>query len=109
GLADEGGQGGGGGNGGGGGGGAPSGVREIRRDARVGDPPHRPAGDGPQGGGAMTRVAVLMGGWSAEREVSLSSGKECAKALKAEGYDVVAIDVPRDLDKLVKLLKPRPD
>src|SRR5579862_7750755 len=57
----------------------------------------------------MTRVAVLMGGWSAEREVSLSSGKECTKALKAEGFDVTAIDVPRDLDKLLKLLKPRPD
>ena len=27
-------------------------------------------------------VAVLMGGWSAEREVSLSSGRECAKALR---------------------------
>ena len=31
-------------------------------------------------------VAVLMGGWSAEREVSLSSGKGCADALEAEGY-----------------------
>src|SRR6202043_2413733 len=39
----------------------------------------------------------------------LSSGKECTKALKAEGFDVSAIDVPRDLDKLLKLLKPRPD
>ena len=57
----------------------------------------------------MTRVAVLMGGWSAEREVSLSSGKECTKALKAEGFEVSAIDVPRDLDKLVKALRPRPD
>jgi D-alanine-D-alanine ligase len=57
----------------------------------------------------VTRVTVLMGGWSAEREVSLSSGKECTKALKAEGFDVAAIDVPRDLDKLLKLLKPRPD
>jgi D-alanine-D-alanine ligase len=57
----------------------------------------------------VTRVAVLMGGWSAEREVSLSSGKECSKALKAEGFDVSAIDAPRDLDKLLKLLKPRPD
>src|SRR5207253_8979429 len=34
---------------------------------------------------------------------------ECTKALKVEGFDVSAIDVPRDLDKLLKLLKPRPD
>jgi D-alanine-D-alanine ligase len=39
----------------------------------------------------MTRVAVLMGGWSAEREVSLSSGRESAAVLKALGYDVRAI------------------
>jgi len=57
----------------------------------------------------MTRVAVLMGGWSAEREVSLSSGKECAAALKSEGYQVKAIDVTRDIDVLLKALKPRPD
>ncbi|HUN49446.1 MAG TPA: D-alanine--D-alanine ligase [Stellaceae bacterium] len=57
----------------------------------------------------MTRVAVLMGGWSVEREVSLSSGKECAKALKAEGFKVKAIDVTRDIDALLKALKPRPD
>ncbi len=57
----------------------------------------------------MTRVAVLMGGWSTEREVSLSSGKECAKALKSEGYEVKSIDVTRDVDALLKALKPRPD
>ncbi len=57
----------------------------------------------------MTRVAVLMGGWSAEREVSLSSGTECAAALKSEGYKVTAIDVTRDVDVLLKALKPRPD
>ncbi|HWA89733.1 MAG TPA: D-alanine--D-alanine ligase [Rhizomicrobium sp.] len=38
------------------------------------------------------RVAVLMGGRSAEREVSLSSGTGCAKALRDEGFDVVEID-----------------
>ncbi len=38
------------------------------------------------------RVAVLLGGMSAEREVSLSSGKGCAAALRSEGYDVVEID-----------------
>ena len=33
-------------------------------------------------------VAVLMGGWSSEREVSLSSGKACATALRMAGYRV---------------------
>ncbi|PTV97480.1 D-alanine--D-alanine ligase [Rhodobacter aestuarii] len=42
-------------------------------------------------------VAVLMGGPSAEREVSLSSGRECAKALQAAGYDTVEIDAGVDL------------
>ena len=55
------------------------------------------------------RVAVLMGGWSAEREVSLSSGQECAKALKTAGYDVTPIDVRRDLAKLLADLTPAPD
>jgi D-alanine-D-alanine ligase len=36
-------------------------------------------------------VAVLMGGWSAEREVSLSSGRECANALEAEGFRVTRV------------------
>jgi D-alanine-D-alanine ligase len=43
------------------------------------------------------RVAVLMGGPSAEREVSLSSGRECAAALRQAGYDVVEVDAGRDL------------
>ena len=47
--------------------------------------------------GASPRVAVLMGGLSAEREVSLSSGHECAKALRVAGYDVVTLDAERDL------------
>ena len=42
----------------------------------------------------MTKtVAVVMGGWSPEREVSLSSGRECAKALVDRGYEVRLIDV----------------
>ena len=41
---------------------------------------------------SFRRVAVLMGGRSAEREVSLSSGAGCAKALREEGFDVVEID-----------------
>jgi D-alanine-D-alanine ligase len=57
----------------------------------------------------MKRVAVLMGGWSAEREVSLSSGGECAAALKTRGYDVRTIDVTRDLGALMAALTPRPD
>ena len=38
-------------------------------------------------------VAVLMGGTSAEREVSLQSGAQCAEALREAGYDVREIDV----------------
>jgi D-alanine-D-alanine ligase len=54
-------------------------------------------------------VAVLMGGWSAEREVSLVSGMACAKALEEIGYRVATIDVGRDLPALVEALTPRPD
>lgn len=43
------------------------------------------------------KVAVLMGGLSAEREVSLNSGKSVLKALLAQGYNAVGIDVGRDL------------
>lgn len=43
------------------------------------------------------KVAVIMGGPSAERDVSLSSGRECAAALRDEGYDVVTVDAGRDL------------
>jgi D-alanine-D-alanine ligase len=54
-------------------------------------------------------VAVLMGGWSAEREVSLVSGLACAKALEELGYRVTTIDVARDLAALVAALTPLPD
>jgi len=54
-------------------------------------------------------VAVLMGGWTAEREVSLISGGECAKALGELGYEVRRVDVTRDLGALVKALTPAPD
>ncbi|WNJ99288.1 D-alanine--D-alanine ligase [Thalassospiraceae bacterium LMO-JJ14] len=58
----------------------------------------------------MTRhVAVLMGGWSAEREVSLASGAACAKALKEAGFDVTPIDVQRDMGALITRLYPKPD
>ena len=55
------------------------------------------------------RVAVLMGGWSSEREVSLVSGRECAQALRASGYTVAELDVTRDIGALVKALSPAPD
>ena len=54
-------------------------------------------------------VAVLMGGWSAEREVSLVSGAACAKALQDAGYQVTTIDVQRDIGSLITRLYPRPD
>lgn len=53
-----------------------------------------------------TRIAVLMGGWSAEREVSLRSGQAVAEALKGEGYDVTPIDVARDIATVLSDLKP---
>ncbi len=52
------------------------------------------------------RVAVLKGGWSAEREVSLNSGAACAKALRARGYEVVEIDAGRDLADQLKAARP---
>ncbi len=57
----------------------------------------------------MKRVAVLMGGWSAEREISLVSGRECARALAGLGYAVSSIDVTHDLPALVAALTPSPD
>ena len=51
-----------------------------------------------------SHVAVLMGGLSSEREVSLSSGKAVAKALEGEGYKVSKIDVGPDLaEQLIKI------
>ncbi len=54
-------------------------------------------------------VTVLMGGWSAEREVSLASGTACANALVDAGYDVTRVDVKRDLRNLIDALTPEPD
>jgi D-alanine-D-alanine ligase len=47
-----------------------------------------------------------MGGWSAEREVSLRSGKACADALERKGYRVTRIDVDRDVANVLKTTKP---
>jgi D-alanine-D-alanine ligase len=51
-------------------------------------------------------VAVLMGGWSAEREVSLRSGKACADAASRLGYRVTRIDVGRDIANVLTTVKP---
>ncbi|WP_072373440.1 D-alanine--D-alanine ligase [Hyphomicrobium sp. NDB2Meth4] len=51
-------------------------------------------------------VAVLMGGLSAEREVSLRSGAACARALESQGYRVTQIDVDRDLAQKLKEISP---
>ena len=51
-------------------------------------------------------VAVLMGGPSAEREVSLVSGRECAKALREAGYKVTEVDCGPDLPARLAELKP---
>jgi len=56
---------------------------------------------------AFKHVAVIMGGWSPERDVSLSSGRDCAEALRSEGFQVTEIDVGRDLAK--KLIEVAPD
>ncbi len=57
--------------------------------------------------GTSPKVAVIMGGPSAEREVSLVSGRECATALRGEGYEVIEIDAGADL--ALRLADLRPD
>jgi D-alanine-D-alanine ligase len=54
----------------------------------------------------MKHVAVLMGGWSAEREISLRSGKACADALERRGYRVSRVDVDREIAATLRKLKP---
>ncbi|HXV30283.1 MAG TPA: D-alanine--D-alanine ligase [Sinorhizobium sp.] len=51
-------------------------------------------------------IAVLMGGFSSERPVSLSSGAACADALEAEGYRVTRVDVGRDIAAVLAELRP---
>ena len=55
---------------------------------------------------ADTHVAVLMGGWSAEREVSLSSGRGCSAALREAGYRVTDVDAGHDVAQVLAELKP---
>jgi D-alanine-D-alanine ligase len=57
----------------------------------------------------MTRVAVLYGGISAEREVSLVSGRQVIAALRGRGFDVTPIEVGADLRTLLEALDPAPD
>ena len=52
------------------------------------------------------KVAVIMGGPSAEREVSLSSGRECAAALREAGFEVVEVDAGPDLSARLSDLAP---
>ncbi|QQS14970.1 MAG: D-alanine--D-alanine ligase [Rhodospirillales bacterium] len=92
-------------------GGAPPRAGRQRRGAAVGDPADRRAASRrrpDRRGSAVVskRVALLKGGWSPEREVSLASGAACADALREAGYDVVEIDVTRDLRALVDALRP---
>jgi D-alanine-D-alanine ligase len=57
----------------------------------------------------MTVVAVLYGGISAEREVSLSSGRQVITALRTAGYEVRGIEVGPDLHQTLAALTPPPD
>lgn len=55
---------------------------------------------------ANPKVVVLMGGPSREREVSLSSGRECATALRSEGFDVHEVDAVQDVAQKLRDLAP---
>ncbi len=57
----------------------------------------------------MTRVTVLYGGISAEREVSLRSGAQVSDALREAGFDVTEYNVTEDLAALIAALTPAPD
>lgn len=72
------------------------------------DYPHsnRPHPNPPPQGGGLKHIAVLKGGWSAERDVSLASGAACAKALREVGYQVTEIDVDRNVAARLAEVKP---
>ena len=58
----------------------------------------------------MKKVAVLMGGVSSERSVSLITGESCSKALRQAGYSVTEVDITTtDIDVIAKQLSPKPD
>src|SRR5215217_6313583 len=55
---------------------------------------------------AAKHVAILMGGWSAEREVSLATGRACCHALEEQGYRVTPIDVQPDIATVLQATAP---
>jgi D-alanine-D-alanine ligase len=57
----------------------------------------------------MTKVAVLFGGMSAEREVSLNTGRQVLLALEEAGFEVVPVEVTADLAAMIAALNPAPD
>ena len=57
----------------------------------------------------MSKVAVLYGGISAEREVSLASGAQVIAALRQAGYEVLPVEVGADLAVVIAALHPPPD
>src|SRR6185312_361963 len=88
--------------------GAPSRAHQPGRGAGVGNQAR--GREAVRRGGAMTpfkRIAVLMGGRSAEREVSLSSGRGVMQALAEEGFEPVSVD-PGD-NPGDQLFRARPD
>jgi D-alanine-D-alanine ligase len=54
-------------------------------------------------------IVVLMGGWSAEREVSLVTGAAVADALERSGHNVLRFDIQPDFATLLEVLAPAPD
>ena len=57
----------------------------------------------------MTRVAVLFGGISSERAVSVVSGRQVIAALRQVGYAVLPVEVGEDLRAVIAALEPKPD
>jgi D-alanine-D-alanine ligase len=55
------------------------------------------------------KVALLVGGWNAERDVSINKGKNVEAALVEAGYDVNVIEVSKNIQKLLNDLTPKPD
>lgn len=53
----------------------------------------------------MKKVMLFVGGWSAEREVSLAKGKKVETALRNGGYEVIVYDVPQDLAAIAQAVK----
>src|SRR5258708_33813332 len=72
----------------------------------MGDQAHWPAHKGWHVMTSFKHVAVLLGGRSAEREVSLVSGRACSHALREEGFDVTEIDAGHDLAERVREIQP---